>query len=181
MSAVRNTRGWRQSVLGVALFATASMAVAGCATRESRGNEFKVATDSYSIRVSVDPAPPRALEQVTWTVHVTDRKTGQPIDAGEGRIFASSRDGKNIANGFAQLEEVGAYRTTLFFITAGTWAMGIQFRRDSTAVLERTQDWTQDVRTGDEPGDFTLPSSSTPTAAPSAAPDSTADSTRTNR
>lgn len=177
MSTVRSTRGWHRLLLGVGLVAIASGAFTGCATREVRGTEFKVATDSYSIRVSVDPAPPRALEQVTWTVHVTDRNTGQPIDAGEGRIFASSRDGKNIANGFAPLEEVGAYRTTLFFITAGTWAMGIQFRRDSTAVLERTQDWTQDVRTGDEPGDFTLPSSSTPTAAP----DSSADSTRTNR
>jgi hypothetical protein len=112
------------------------------------------------------------MEQVAWTVHVTDRETGQPIDAGEGRIFASSRDGKNIANGFAKLEEVGAYRTTLFFITAGTWAMGIQFRRDSAAVLERTQDWTQDVRTGDEPGDFTLPSSRIPTARQDSAADS---------
>jgi hypothetical protein len=154
------------------LLAAALPVFSACATRESRGNEFKMATDSYSIRVSVDPAPPRALEQVAWTVHVTDRETGQPIDAGEGRIFASSRDGKNIANGFAKLEEVGAYRTTLFFITAGTWAMGIQFRRDSAAVLERTQDWTQDVRTGDEPGDFTLPSSRIPTARQDSAADS---------
>jgi hypothetical protein len=32
------------------------------------------------------------------------------------------------------------------FLTSGMWAMGVQFRRDSTQVLQRTKDWTQDVR-----------------------------------
>jgi hypothetical protein len=104
---------------------------------------------------------------------VTDRETGRPIDVGEGRIFASSRDGKNIANGFAPAEQIGTYRTTLQYITAGTWAMGIQFRVDSTRVLERTEDWTQDVRTGSEPWEIELPSSQIPDTPPAPArPDS---------
>ena len=147
----RWVRGWGAAAL-------LAVAVAGCG-EPRKGNEFRMVTESYSIRVIVDPAPPKALEQISWTVVVNDRETGRPIDGGEGRVFASSRDGKNIANGFAPTEEVGTYRTQLFFVTAGTWAMGIQFRRDSTAVLERTQDWTQEILSGDEPGEFTLPTS----------------------
>ncbi len=160
------------------LLALGTMAViaSSCAGSDRRPNEFRMATESFSIRVSPDPSPPRALEQISWTVVVTDKETGRPIDGGEGRIFASSRDGKNIANGFAPTEQVGTYRTTLFFVTAGTWAMGVQFRRDSTQVLERTEDWTQDVRTAEEPGEYTLPSSAIPVAPrpDSTAPDSSA-------
>ncbi len=139
--------------------ATVLVLVAGGCGEPRKGNEFKMVTDSYNIRVSVDPAPPRALEQISWTVVVNDRETGKPIDAGEGRIFASNRDGKNIGNGFAPTEQVGTYTTKLFYVTAGTWAMALEFRRDSTSVLERTSDWMQDVRSADEPGEFSLPQS----------------------
>ncbi len=139
--------------------ATVLVLVAGGCGEPRKGNEFRMVTESYTIRVAVDPAPPRALEQISWTVVVNDRETGRPVDAGEGRIFASNRDGKNIGNGFAPTEQVGTYTTKLFYVTAGTWAMALEFRRDSTSVLERTQDWMQDVRSADEPGDFTLPSS----------------------
>lgn len=144
---------------GLVLAASALALLAGCSRGERRDNQFRMVTESYNIRVIVDPAPPLALEKITWTVVVNDKETGEPIDAGEGRIFASSRDGRNIANGFAPTEQVGMYRTTLMYVTAGSWAMGIQFRRDSTAVLERTLDWTQDVRSAEEPGEYALPSS----------------------
>jgi hypothetical protein len=138
------------------------LAATACTGGDRRPRELRMATESFTIRVTSDPSPPRALESVTWTIVVTDRATGRPIDQGEGRIFASSRDGKNIANGFAPTEQIGTYRTTLQYITAGTWAMGIQFRIDSTRVLERTEDWTQDVRTGSEPWEMALPSSRIP-------------------
>lgn len=149
--------------------ATVVMLVASGCGEPRKGNEFKMVTESYNIRVSVDPAPPLALEQISWTVVVNDRETGKPIDAGEGRIFASNRDGKNIGNGFAPTEQVGTYTTKLFYVTAGTWAMALEFRRESTSVLERTQDWMQDVRSANEPGDFSLPQS---VPADSVAPDS---------
>jgi hypothetical protein len=57
------------------------------------------------------------------------------------------------------------------YVTAGMWAMAIQFRHDSTKALQTTQDWTQDVLSADEPGDFTTPQSRRLPAA-SAAPDS---------
>lgn len=148
-------------------------AVAASCGGGRKGNEFRMTTESYSIRVMVDPAPPKALEQISWTVVVNDKETGRPVDMGEGRIFASSRDGKNIANGFAPTDQVGTYTTKLFYVTAGPWMMGIQFRRDSTAVLERTQDWMQDIRTADEPGEISLPSSPAPAPTPDTArPDS---------
>ena len=156
-----------------AMFAIGALAVLASACGGGRKeNEFRMTTESFTIRVAVDPAPPKAVEQITWTVVVMDKETGRPVDMGEGRIFASSRDGKNISNGFARTDRVGTYTTKLFFVTAGTWAMGIQFRRDSTQVLERTQDWMQDVRSGDEPGEYTLPSVS-PVPTDSAKPDST--------
>lgn len=141
------------------LAASALALLAGCTSGERTDNQFRMVTESYNIRVIVDPAPPRALEPITWTVVVNDKETGEPINAGQGRVFASSRDGRNIANGFAPTEQVGMYRTSLMFVTAGSWAMGIQFRRDSTSVLERTLDWTQDVRSAEEPGEYSLPSS----------------------
>jgi hypothetical protein len=158
VSAAAGRGAWRGVLLGL----TVAIATA-CTGGDRKPSEFRMTTESFSIRIAPDPSPPRALEHVQWTVVVNDKETGLPIDAGEGRIFASSRDGKNIANGFAPTDQVGTYRTTLLFVTAGTWAMGVQFRRDSTQVLERTEDWTQDVLTGDEPGEYTLPSSQPPT------------------
>ena len=108
-------------------------------------------TDDYYIRVTSEPSPPRALEQVVYSVVVQDKKTRQPIDIGEGRIFATNEDRKNTDNGFEKAPEPGTYRTKLFFATAGNWAMGIQFRRDSTQRLQRTNDWYQEVLQATEP------------------------------
>jgi len=108
-------------------------------------------TDDYYIRVTSDPTPPRALEQVKYTVVVQDKKTRAPIDIGEGRIFATNEDRKNTDNGFEKAPEPGTYRTTLFFAVAGNWAMGIQFRRDSTQRLQRTNDWYQEVLAATDP------------------------------
>lgn len=109
-------------------------------------------TDDFEIRVSPDVSPPRALERITYTVTVRDSKTREPIVNGEGRIFATNADGKTVHNGFTYGPEVGTYRTTLMFVTAGQWAMGIQFRRDSTVALQRTEDWQQMVRNEVAPG-----------------------------
>ena len=108
-------------------------------------------TDNYYIVVTSDPSPPRALERVQYKVVVRDKDSRQPIEIGEGRIFATNEDRKNTDNGFVKAEEPGTYRTTVFFATAGPWAMGIQFRRDSTQKLQRTNDWMQEVLQATEP------------------------------
>jgi hypothetical protein len=78
-------------------------------------------------------------------VVVKDRKTGQPISGGEGRIFASNREKVKVDDGFASGPEVGTYHASIRFPSSGDWAFGVQFRRDSTMVLERTTDWIQTI------------------------------------
>jgi hypothetical protein len=95
--------------------------------------------------------PPRALEPVRFRIVVRDKATGQPLQQGEGRIFATSADGANTDDGLAKGEEVGTYYGRLFFVTAGDWAVAIEFRRDSTERLERV-DWVQTVLAEREPG-----------------------------
>ena len=90
--------------------------------------------------------PPRARELGgnRYRVIVRDRETKQPIEGGQGQIFATSRDGLDSYAPLEKGEELGTYYATLHFITAGEWAMGLHFRRDSTQRLERL-DWMQEV------------------------------------
>ncbi len=103
-------------------------------------------TEDFELRVTSDVSPPRALERITYTIVVLDKETREPVANGEGRIFATNADGKNTYNGFTYGPEVGTYRAVMTFVTAGEWALGIQFRRDSTVPLQRTTDWRQTVR-----------------------------------
>jgi len=143
------TRGRRLWMKALALGALA----AGCTSGPPTDTKTtRLWTDDYYIRVTSEPSPPRALEQVQYTVVVQDKNTRQPIDIGEGRIFATNEDRKNTDNGFEKAPEPGTYHTTLFFATAGNWAMGVQFRIDSTKKLQRTNDWYQEVLQATEPG-----------------------------
>jgi hypothetical protein len=81
---------------------------------------------------------------------ILDSDTGQPIEGGEGQIFAQNRQGKQTWDSFVAAPEVGTYTAKLSYLTAGQWAVGIRFRRDSTAALERI-DWMQDVKNDRNP------------------------------
>jgi hypothetical protein len=118
-----------------------------------KANELRLWSDSYAFRVTMEPMPPRALEQIVYRVVVRDKKTGQPIETGEGRIFATSADRANSNDGFKKEKELGTYSGRLFFATTGDWAAAIQFRRDKDPrmPLERA-DWIQGVREAREPG-----------------------------
>ena len=146
---------WTQLIL-LTVIAVAS---AACGTTGKVKGELRFVTDSFMIRVIPELLPTRALEPVYWRVVVNERKTGTPVQGGEGRIFATSKDRHSIANGLEETEELGTYRTHLLFVTAGMWAMAVQFRRDSSMTLQRTSDWTQQLLSGDEPGDFSPPAS----------------------
>ena len=135
----------------VATLGILSMPACGPSDTSNDPNTQRLWTDDFYIRVTPNPAPPRALEQVEYTVVVQDKKTRQPIDDGQGRIFATNEDRKNTDNGFEKAPEPGTYRTKLFFATSGPWAMGVQFRRDSTQKLQRTNDWMQEVMQATEP------------------------------
>jgi hypothetical protein len=125
---------------------------AGCGPNP-KATELRLWSDNYAFRVTMDPMPPRALESITYRVVVQDKKTGQPIETGEGRIFATSADRANTSDGFKKEKELGTYSGKLFFATSGDWAAAIQFRREKNPrlPLERV-DWIQGVRPASEPG-----------------------------
>ena len=118
-----------------------------------KATELRLWSDNYAFRVTMDPMPPRALEPIVYRVVVQDKKTGQPIETGEGRIFATSADRANSSDGFKKEKELGTYSGRLFFATTGDWAAAIQFRRDKDPrmPLERV-DWIQGVGPATEPG-----------------------------
>ena len=95
-------------------------------------------------QISADPVPPSAREDVIFKVLVRDKSSGQPIDGGEGRIYATSADGANVWDGLSRGPQAGTYYGKLHFITSGDWAMGLQFRRDSTRPIQKL-DWRQEV------------------------------------
>lgn len=101
-------------------------------------------TDDIAYQVSADPVPPHAREDVIFKVVVRDKVSGQPIDGGEGRIYATSQDGANAWDGLTPGPQAGSYYGKLHFITSGDWAMGLQFRRDSTRPIQKL-DWRQEV------------------------------------
>jgi len=145
----------------VVLAALGVAALAACtAGPPTDSKAIRLWTDDYYIVVTSEPSPPRALEQVKYKVVVRDKENRTPIDIGEGRIFATNEDRKNTHNGFQKSDAPGTYEATMFFATAGPWAMGIQFRRDSTQRLQRTNDWMQDVLQATEPGQDTKPPTS---------------------
>ena len=123
--------------------------LAACQSKRDRTIVNRQWSDSFAYRVTVNPTPPRNVEEATYTIVVTDKKTNEPIETGEGRIFATSRDGANTDDGLLKGKEVGTYYGRLFFPTTGDWAIAIQFRRDSTSRLERV-DWVQSVIQGSD-------------------------------
>ena len=146
----------------MSIIRTARVAVAVCAvtlvaacTPEKPNTDQRGWTDDFEIRIAADVVPPRAAEPTNYTITVRDKKSRQPVVNGQGRIFATNSDRKTIDEGFTYGPEVGVYHATLMFLTAGEWAMGVQFRADSTKELQRTLDWRQMIRASVEPGEPT--------------------------
>jgi hypothetical protein len=137
----------RHSRRPLALLALVALAACGSPPQQPG---LRQRTEHYLFRVTSDPQPPFAREPILYKVVVLDQKTSEPIENGEGRVFAESQDGAKTWDSFTRGPEVGTYYAKLNFLTAGDWAMAIQFRRDSTAALERI-DWMQQVR-GERPG-----------------------------
>lgn len=121
----------------------ASLLVASACNTANTDHELREATDSYQFSITRPNTPPLARDDVTYVVYVRDRSTTQPIQAGEGRIFA--RAGQDIEGSFVKAPQVGQYRATLRFPGPGGWLVGVQFRGDSSRKSERTR-WVQEVR-----------------------------------
>lgn len=120
--------------------------IAGCTGRDPQAAiDTRMWTDDLSFRIRLTPRPPFAREDVIVKVVVSDKKSGAPVENGQGRIYATSHDSVNVFDGLERGPEPGTYYARLHFVTAGEWAIGLQFRRDSSEKLE-TMDWLQSVR-----------------------------------
>ena len=109
-----------------------------------RERSLRYMTESYYFTITADQMPPHARETILYKVLVRDKESRQPIDAGEGQIYASNRERAQTWDGLAKGPEIGTYYGKLNFVTAGDWAVAIRFRRDSAAKLEKAE-WMQDV------------------------------------
>ena len=129
---------------GAILTGSVGLLMLGAACGSPRRPEIRQGSKSYLFNITSDPIPPFAREDIIYTITVRDRESGQPIDNGEGRIFANTLEGARTWDGFTKAPAVGTYTAKLRFVAAGQWAIGIQFHSDSTKPLEKTE-WMQDV------------------------------------
>lgn len=126
------------------LYLLALVPVLGCGSSQPR-TDTRMWSDHYQLRISTEPRPPFARERTLFKVVARDKKSGQPIEHGEGMIYATNRDQRSIWDSLQPGPEVGTYYATLNFVTAGDWAIAIEFRSDSTKRLEKME-WRMDVR-----------------------------------
>ena len=134
----------RSVARGALLVATLGALVASVDCGPPRRPEIRQGSKSYLFNITSNPIPPLAREDIIYTITVRDRETNQPIDNGEGRIFANTLEGARTWDGFTKAPAVGTYTAKLRFVASGQWAVGIQFHSDSTKPLEKTE-WMQDV------------------------------------
>ena len=102
------------------------------------------------LTICANPSPPLARQKTQYRAIIRDKDTGEPIESGEGQIYASSKDGVNRYDALLPGEQLGTYYGELNFVTAGTWGVAIRFRRDSTTPLH-TFDWQQHVDPSRDP------------------------------
>ncbi|HLV27411.1 MAG TPA: hypothetical protein VKZ41_13975 [Gemmatimonadales bacterium] len=105
---------------------------------------LRLSSESYTFLITPEPLPPYSVERVVWNVTVRDRDSRQPIEGGEGRLYASTIQRVTVWDGLARGAELGSYSAAVMFPTAGQWGMAIEFRSDSTQALEKVE-WQQEV------------------------------------
>ena len=115
-----------------------------CGPREPRQHELRMISPTYRFTITSSQSPPHAREAILYKIVVRDRESSQPIETGEGQIYANNVERTSTWDGFAKAAELGTYYGKLNFVTAGLWAVAIRFRRDSLHPLEKTE-WYQDV------------------------------------
>jgi hypothetical protein len=131
--------------LSVALWFIAAAATVSCGPGRPLG-EIRGVAEGMRLSVTADSLPPRAGDDIHYRVTVVDAKTGQPIEGGQGDIWANSPDQTiNPYDGFVPAPELGVYTAVMRFVVSGDWKMGMRFRRDSLSPFAR-MDWGQEVR-----------------------------------
>ena len=130
----------------------AAMILAACGGGDNGPPPLRQLSTSYTYVIKPDDSPPHARQDIHYVIQVVDRKTRQPIENGEGQLFAgkpieeSAPTGPQSKtwDGLTYGPEEGTYHAKLNFVVAGTWAVALRFRSDTLHPLERI-DWMQDV------------------------------------
>jgi len=128
----------------VALVGAVSALVAGCGSSNASTRQMHYISTDYSFTVQPEEAPPHAREPILYKIVVRDRKTREPIENGEGQIYSNNEEGARTWDGFTYGPQIGTYYGKLNYVTAGLWAVGVRFRRDSLHPLEKIE-WMQEV------------------------------------
>src|SRR5579862_4879066 len=125
------------------------LAIIASACGRAGGNPppLRETSTTYDFTIAPSQAPPHAREPIEYAITVLDAKTRQPIEGGEGQLFANDSTGGRTWDGMAYGPEVGTYHAKLNFVVSGLWAVAIRFHRDSLNPVERI-DWYQDVLAG---------------------------------
>jgi hypothetical protein len=141
------SRRLRLTAVLSSLFAVTLLALAADCSGSPRPIQLRTFSEHFEYRITSDPMPPRAREDIIYRVTVIDKENGQPVEGGEGRIFANNETGVSTWDSFQAAPEVGTYTAKLRFVTAEQWAVGIEFRRDTLpgTKIERATDWQQEV------------------------------------
>jgi hypothetical protein len=148
-------RGWgrqRKAHAAIACAGVAVVVVAACSSGPKTPPPLRQNSMSYAFVIQPDDAPPHARQEIHYTIKVLDSKTRQPIENGEGQLFAGKPIDPDAPtgpqsktwDGMTYGPEIGTYHAKLNYVVAGLWAVAIRFRRDSLHPLERI-DWMQDV------------------------------------
>ena len=127
------------------MMAVVAVLVTACGPKDPREQTMRLYSTNYAFIIGPSEVPPYAREATLYKVVIRDRKNRQPIETGEGQIYANNIDRASTWDGFQKGAELGTYYGKLNFVTAGTWAVAIRFRRDSLHPLE-TIEWVQEVR-----------------------------------
>lgn len=144
MGATRWSAARARAAAVLAVVAAVEIVSASCGRSEAQQHEMFYYTPHYTFTITPSEAPPHAREPITYKVVILDRDTHEPIQNGEGQIYSNNREGARTWDGFAYGPEIGTYYGKLNYVTAGLWAVGIRFRRDSLHPLEKLE-WMQDV------------------------------------
>src|SRR5690242_5186046 len=138
-------RSGSMRLMVVAIAMSASTWVAGCGSSEAKTLQMHYISTDYSFTVEPDQAPPHAREPILYKIVIRDRKTREPIENGEGQIYSNNEEGARTWDGFTYGPQIGTYYGKLNYVTAGLWAVGVRFRRDSLHPLEKIE-WMQEVQ-----------------------------------
>lgn len=137
-------RSGSMRLMVVAVAMASSTWMAGCGPSEAKPRQMHYISTDYSFTVEPDQSPPHAREPILYKVVVRDRKTREPIENGEGQIYSNNEEGARTWDGFTYGPQIGTYYGKLNYVTAGLWAVGLRFRRDSLHPLEKIE-WMQEV------------------------------------